>query len=402
MKPTAIIILILSLIPFSGSWAQIKVSNFDLSFQYKINAPMRGQIISAKKDTIALLLLKFNAPLDSIKKYSASYSLVNSLEEEITTLVKLKNLASFFQFEDKDGSQFGIKATVRDYKYLIFWLTDSTKNRVYPYVKLLSRHHEAEDVNLQLAYLNATIFKPYVLLNSTLKVNSFNPSSDSVKIDFYDYHFSAASPPMSQKKDSAAVPFSVDHSYLMDNKESITLREPGLYYFHLVHSDIGRTLIAREGNYPKFTEIDRLVESLRYLETEEEYSKMTTSFNKKQLFDEFWLNNTKSESKARRAIKEYYKRVRDANYLFTSYKEGWKTDMGMIYIIFGAPSKVFIQDDGIMWIYNKTFELPRVAFFFNHINTAFTDEYYVLVRKAEFQNLWFRTIDLWRTGKKEF
>jgi GWxTD domain len=74
----------------------------------------------------------------------------------------------------------------------------------------------------------------------------------------------------------------------------------------------------------------------------------------------------------------------------------------MIYIVFGHPTNVFMRNDGIMWIYNKTFELPRVAFFFKHVNTAFTEHYHVLVRKTEFQNLWFRTIDLWRSGRKEF
>ena len=129
---------------------------------------------------------------------------------------------------------------------------------------------------------------------------------------------------------------------------------------------------------------------------------MSSSFNKKELFDEFWLNNTKSEAKARRAIKEYFKRVKEANILFTSYKDGWKTDMGMIYIIYGPPPKVFVQDKGVMWIYNKTFELPHVTFFFNYMNTAFTDQHFVLERKAEYQNLWFRTVDLWRSGKKDF
>jgi hypothetical protein len=101
-------------------------------------------------------------------------------------------------------------------------------------------------------------------------------------------------------------------------------------------------------------------------------------------------------------VRMYYDRVEAANYLFTNFEEGWKSDMGLIYIIYGPPTRVFIKESGIMWIYNKTFELPRVSFFFNHVNTAFTDKHYVLERKLEFQNLWFRTIDLWRSGKKDF
>ena len=36
------------------------------------------------------------------------------------------------------------------------------------------------------------------------------------------------------------------------------------------------------------------------------------------------------------------------------------------------------------------------------MNTAFTDQHFVLERKSEHQNLWFRTVDLWRSGKKDF
>jgi outer membrane lipoprotein-sorting protein len=101
-------------------------------------------------------------------------------------------------------------------------------------------------------------------------------------------------------------------------------------------------------------------------------------------------------------VREYYKRVRRANQLFTSYKEGWKTDRGMIFIVFGPPSRVFVTDKSEMWIYEKSFELPRVSFTFARIDTAFTNEHYVLLRNAEYQNLWYRVVDLWRKGKKEY
>jgi len=225
---------------------------------------------------------------------------------------------------------------------------------------------------------------------------------NSIQADFYDFHFKPAMPPMSQTKDSVTSTFSIDKSFTLTSNDSLLLSETGLYYFHLGESQLGQSIIIRDKQYPKVSKLDKLVESLRYLATEEEYQKMSTSFNKKTLFDEFWLNNTKSEPKARRAIKEYYKRTKEANLLFTTFKEGWKTDMGMIYILFGSPSKVFVKDDGIIWVYSKTFELPRVSFFFRHMNTAFTDQHFVLERSPEYQNLWFRTVDLWRSGKKDF
>ncbi|RLD24847.1 MAG: hypothetical protein DRI71_01310 [Bacteroidetes bacterium] len=382
--------------------AQLKVSTIDFRFQYDINSNLRGDILSSKQDTTAILRIKFNTPLDSLERYEVSYSLTNSLEEEITTRIRLHKLNSYFLFEDESGSQYGIKAYVGDAKYFVLWLSDSVSNIKYPYIKLLTRHFQSEDILLQQRDLNATVFQSYLPVNSTVRVVSMSKWVSSIQADFYDYHFLPAKPPMAQTKDSLSQTFSVDRSFLINSNDSIQLSEIGLYYFHLGESQLGSTILVRDDKYPRISQIESLAESLRYLATQEEFMKINSSFNKKELFDEFWLNNTKSEEKARIAIKEYFKRVRETNLLFTTYKEGWKTDFGMIYIIFGPPSKILVNDKGILWVYNKTFELPRVNFFFNHVNTAFSDKHFVLDRKPEFQNLWFRTVDLWRTGKKEF
>ena len=382
-------------------WAQTKITNFDLGFQYNLSSSIRGKIISVKDDSIALIYLNFNQPSDSLKKFSVSYSLANGLDEDVKKVVKLKNISSFFQYENDHGSQFGLRAKVGDAKYFVLWLTDTAKMITYPIVKLLERKPEQAKLLLEHKNINASLFKTYIPVGTSIRVNGF-VNNKGIKADYYDYHFLPAKPPMTNRQDSVKSPMVVDKSMTLNSHDSITLSEEGLFYFHLEGSKVGHSIIVRNNKYPKFGSIDRLVEGLRYLATEEEYLKMNTSFNKKELFDEFWLNNTKSEAKARRTIKEYYKRVREANELFTNYKEGWKTDMGMIYILFGPPSKVFIRTDGIMWIYNKTFELPRVAFLYKQVNTAFTEDHYTLERKAEFQNLWFRTVDLWRSGKKEF
>ena len=402
IKHLSLIFLMSASLIVSETLGQVKVSDIDLSFQYNLNSGIRGKMITSKQDTSAILLINFSSPLDSLKKYLLSYSLVNNIDENITTRIELKNLSSYFQFEDENGSQYGLKANVGNAKYLVLWLSDTVKNINYPYIKLLTRHFQSEDILLQHLHLNAAIFQSYLPLNTNIRVTSMSKWRNSIQADFYDFHFKPAMPPMSQTKDSVTSTFSIDKSFTLTSNDSLLLSETGLYYFHLGESQLGQSIIIRDKQYPKVSKIDKLVESLRYLATEEEYQKMITSFNKKTLFDKFWLNNTKSEPKARRAVKEYYKRIKEANLLFTTFKEGWKTDMGMIYILFGPPSKAFVKDDGIIWIYSKTFELPRVSFFFRHMNTAFTDQHFVLERSPEYQNLWFRTVDLWRSGKKDF
>jgi len=394
-------LLLVSLSACHCANAQNKISNIDFSFQYNIKSELRASIYAITKDSISTILIKFKASQDSLKKFKLRYSLINKIDEEILTIAKIRNLSSYFQFEDQYGSEYGLRLKTNGYKYIVLWLADTLKSIRYPYVKKLDRNPESSSLVLENLNLNTAIYLNYLPVNSIVKANNFEPQVN-IKIDYYDYNFKPAKPPMKVGKDSTVIPFKIDSWFEVGNRDSIELSNKGLYFIHSSNSLVGKSIVTTNKDFPRYSKIDDLIESLIYLATEEEYLKMTTSFKKKELFDKFWLNNTKSEAKARKGVKEYYKRVKESNTLFTSYKEGWKTDMGMLYIIFGSPSKIFLKNDGIMWLYSKTFELPRIAFFFKHINTAFTEDHYQLERNAEYQNLWFRTIDLWRSGRKEF
>ena len=72
----------------------------------------------------------------------------------------------------------------------------------------------------------------------------------------------------------------------------------------------------------------------------------------------------------------------------------------MIYIIFGPPDKAFRTNDGFQWVYKKTYELPGFTFTFFKNSKYFTSEIYELERSTQFQNIWFRAIELWRKGRK--
>lgn len=394
-------IFLLAMLFGVGLRAQNKISNIDFRHQYHMDG-LRGDIICAKLDSTAFFLVQFTAPYEDIKSYILSYSLFNSTSDEINSFYNLGILSNYFQFEDFHGSQYGLQLKVYDNKYIALWLTDTTSNITYPYFSEINALQESNGLALNRGNLNTTLFEHYKEMGSTIGFNNQVNQGDSVLVDFYDYHFLPARPPMSHYRDTLKVPFNEDETIGLSTRGTFNLSQKGLYYFHLPGQTYGYPLLSTEKFYPKFTSIEKLVESLRYIATNSEYEKMTTSFQKKDLFDEFWLNNTKSPERAKITIKEYYVRIREANLLFTNYKEGWKTDMGMIYIIFGAPSSVFYNDGDIMWIYNKTFELPRTAFSFKQIESKFPGQEYILERKPEFENLWFRTVSLWRTGKKEF
>jgi GWxTD domain-containing protein len=403
MRGTKLTIIILFAIGnTAGLFGQTKISNLDFQYIYNPENDPIGDIKCAKSDSVATILLKVDKPLDSLKKYTLSYSLVNSLEEEIEKRVVLSSISAYFQYEDQLASYYGFNANVHDAKYIVVWLSDTVRRVRYPIFKHIEYKETAEDIILYQKAFNAPVISDYIKENTSLRLGTIDGKNQDINIRYYDHHFLPAKPPMAAVPDSTGIKLSHDKLYQLTTNDTINFVDKGLYFIYPDGADYGESILVTDDQYPKVADFDGLIEALRYLATDEEYLKMTTSFNKKELFDKFWLNNTKSEEKALDAIREYYSRVLEANTLFTNYKEGWKTDKGMIYIIYGPPSRVFIKDNSEMWIYEKSFELPRVAFNFSLIATAFSDEHFVLNRNTEYQNLWFRTVDLWRSGKKEY
>lgn len=92
------------------------------------------------------------------------------------------------------------------------------------------------------------------------------------------------------------------------------------------------------------TDITKAIEQLRYVARDEEIEEMEnapTEEEKRKLFFEFWKKRDPDPSTPRNELmEEYYDRVAYANQNFTRFLEGWRTDMGMVYIQFGPPENI--------------------------------------------------------------
>jgi GWxTD domain-containing protein len=93
------------------------------------------------------------------------------------------------------------------------------------------------------------------------------------------------------------------------------------------------------------TNIDDLIDQLQYIATEDEMSFMRdgkTDAEKRKRFMDFWKAKDPTPlSRKNEVMMEYYKRLNYADKHFTTvYSKGWKSDMGMVYIIFGRPDNV--------------------------------------------------------------
>jgi GWxTD domain-containing protein len=91
-----------------------------------------------------------------------------------------------------------------------------------------------------------------------------------------------------------------------------------------------------------------LVQDVPYIITDEERaaaSKLTTDQQRDNFILAFWERRNPNPGSLENAFeKEHYRRKAYANEHFPANVEGWKTDRGRIYIIYGPPNSVESSD----------------------------------------------------------
>jgi len=107
----------------------------------------------------------------------------------------------------------------------------------------------------------------------------------------------------------------------------------------------------------------------------------------------------KNEANSKELLKEYYHSVEVANKFFTSYKEGWKNDRGIIYIIYGIPNSIRKDAGSEVWLYGEENNVLSVQFRFYQTERSNISNHYEMVRNSDYKNNWYHQVDLWRQGK---
>jgi GWxTD domain-containing protein len=161
----------------------------------------------------------------------------------------------------------------------------------------------------------------------------------------------------------------------------------------------GFTLVVASASYPEVATYDQLVAPLRFVTSKSEYDEITKSKFPKKLVDKFWVDCGGSKDKARDLIAGYYARVMEANLFFTTYTEGWRTDRGMIHLIFGPPTQVQRSADQEVWIYGDAGNPQSLSFIFIRQPSTFSDNVFVLRRDPLYKQLWDQMITAWRSGR---
>ncbi len=261
------------------------------------------------------------------------------------------------------------------------------------------------------SYVSAQNFLPQdehekVLLNNWISwkdkfaVKCGNQDLSKLYVNYYNLDFPVAAPPFSQARPQVH-DNSPENSFTVNVENGITetmqIAKEGFYQFRAdTSSQGGITLFRFHDYYPDIRRPELMAPALRYLTSNKEFEKLMNAPDIKQAVDSFWIETAGSKERAKELIENYYARVVDANRFFTSHKEGWKTDRGMIYIIFGKPSQVYRRTDIETWIYGEQGNRVYQTFDFIRAINPFTVNDYELQRDPDYKAQWYNAILYWR------
>lgn len=207
----------------------------------------------------------------------------------------------------------------------------------------------------------------------------------------YDENFEPADPPMGKMKPLAPSIFP-DSTFQFSNE--VTFADDN---FYVVREDSnalsGVTILKASAYYPQHKLLGELASSMHYILNEPEQKAIRNSRNLKESFDSFWVKTYTTKFRARNAIRNYFNWVEQANKRFTDFKPGWKTDRGMIYIVYGVPDEVYRVDGEEEWYYDE-----GPSFEYTIISTFFAPRTYSLRRQLEHEKSWFEFIAAMRRG----
>ena len=248
---------------------------------------------------------------------------------------------------------------------------------------------------------NMPYFSNVLTPGAIYKIQYRDPSYKYIYIDYYKEDAPLPKPTFAPGT-TESIYQKPDSLYKLDYSPDLLLafQYRGVYHFRFDTTQRDGLTIVNYGNdFPKIKTPEELIDPLAYITTTADYKALKREENKKLAVDNFWLNIGKSTGRARELIRIYYNRVYFANYYFTNDRPGWKTDRGMIYIVYGPPQNMKKSPAGETWVYYAKGANNAIEFDFSYKPTAFSLDNFVLQRSQSQDWHWRDAVDSWRNGQ---
>jgi GWxTD domain-containing protein len=366
----------------------------DINYQYLYN-PVETFTLDLKPvrhaDSWTILYrLQLRDTSVNIDDYTIQWESRQTLaDKEATALAATIGVKETHRHKQEYGGELNIAAASAP-NILVARVVHNSIKRAWIFYKPLEPKYP---VDLYLKVNHEALTRPFINITDRVTLETPEPKV----VSYYNDNFPAALPPFAEAQGRVSKGMKTDSTFSITSGVPLNFSATGLY---LLQKDTNATegfAIRAEADYPRLARIPSLAGPLIYICTKSEYDQLVLAKNEKKIFDRIILGVTNDTDRARKLIRNYFRRVELANQYFTSYKEGWKTDRGMIFIVFGVPDEVYKFSDREVWTYKN--DLYKATFNFARSSSLFDPENYVLIREKKYQQTWYEVIDLWRSAR---
>lgn len=361
--------------------------DINYSYLYDESAPARLQFRTVRDTTswTAYYQVSLTDLTQDPGIFEVKFEMRKNLYEKSGTLVPEEQINR----KDRLSGSVTIERTDQP-QVLLAHVIHSERNTAWYFYTILEPKHP---VTTLVDASGKPIVNAFINVPDTLTVSA---SSGQI-VSYYNDKFPPAPLPFSEKLGAVSKGMRVDSTFYVLPAQPFIATQNGLY---LVQSDTIKNegfVFRAHDDYPRYTRLQNVAEPFVYICTRQEYQKIRDALDDKKAFDRVILSITRDQERAKKLIRSYFRRVEMANTLFTSYKEGWKTDRGMIYIIFGPPDEVFRFNDREVWNYKIIKQ--GLSFDFAHSPSLFDPDNFVLIRSKKYTETWYQMIDMWRSAR---
>jgi len=398
----------------AGCVPSSSISNINISQQYQLQpsevleASVKAYNISEQKTRCYFKILgdgieqveddqgQSTASLSIRYKVYENHSSVHALDSGMKVLKSIPLARHAFVFDSVDvtskvGRKLIADLTIKDLNSKRVWRRQISINRSSAFssedAMLFEKNgrmmYESLISNLDTFYLKSKVDEPLL-------------------VKYYNRDFPISSPPFVAV---APRPFDFTPDGIWEitkqgGKHMLIVDRPGLYLIVQSNADrTGASFVHFSPSYPVPKTVMDLMLPMRYITTKEEFDALNSGQTLKKAVDAHWLEVGGNVARAKKLIRAYYERVEKSNSVFASYMEGWKTDRGMCFIIFGEPTIVKRTSSTEVWVYGQEGQFNALRLTFTKVNNPFTNNDYRLNRMPSLKSSWYRSVEYWRQGR---
>lgn len=399
------ILLIIAILSTFNSIAQKRLDKQNFAEMYNINSVdlhPKFQVYH-NSDTTSILFYELdNSELKYEINYDSSFSSKAKIHYRIYNDYKAKLLVDSGSYIYIDSLNYRLNNSSlgqlplnliegSDYVLLIYFTDLNTKSSV----KQLIEIEKINSLSRQYFYLKGIDQLPYLknYMNSFEEFSLINQTGneENINIRYFKQINNIPKPPMIENVDNitglqADTLYNIPFKY--GETGNLKLSDKGFYHFFLdSKKSYGYTVFRFANEYPYIVSDMQLLLPLRYITSGKEFKALYNSNNKSKDIEDFWIKLAGDKESAQGLMDFYYNKVQNANLNFTSDREGWSTDRGMIYIIYGEPDMVYKNAEMETWKY-KTDNNDPLIFDFYKVKTPFSNNHFNMQRLETYKYSW--------------